>query len=408
MRISFLCHRSLLSTFLILGSFFVGASTVQAVDTGNYGGKPAHPGEGNDHTKQWFIYTSLPVGEKREDALLLSNDSDTPLTLKVYPADSAKSSDGGFALEQEVEERDEVGKWITLSTSEVTLEPHTTQEVPFSIEIPADATVDAGEHAGGILVQEKKEVPTTTTGGIQLSTRIGVRVYVTVPGDVVEDVQIKSFNLKTSENGLFTDKEAEIEVQNTGTVREDLTIVTKIEPVYSWLSKIFDRTGLLPISNERGMQVLRDDTLRSSFQFVSPKIAKVKATATVVYLDVNGEKQTISATPIEQWVLPPQKQLIIIGVVLLGALIAAVLIIWGVIRTIIRLRRALQLLKSQESATQQGSVEAVESEDDESEAVALAPVKKPRKKAVSKTPAKKATATKKPAAKTTRKKTTTS
>ncbi len=409
MRISFLYHRVFVSVLCIIGSFFVSASAAQAVDTGNYGGKPAHPGEGNDHTKQWFIYTALPLGEKRDDTLLLSNDSDAPLTLKVYPADSAKSSDGGFALEQEVEERDEVGKWITLSTSEVTLEPHTTQEVPFSIEIPADATVDAGEHAGGILIQEKKEAPTTTTGGIQLSTRIGVRVYVTVPGEVKEDVTIKSFNLKTSENGLFTDKEAEIEVQNTGTVREDLTIVTKIEPVYPWLSKIFDRTGLLPISNERGMQVLRDDTLRSSFQFVSPKIAKVKATATVVYMDVNGEKQTIAATPVEQWVLPPQKQLMIIGVVVLVALIAVVLIVWGVVRTIIRLRRALQLLKAQEGTKH---VEEVIADEDESEEeVVPVPVKKPRKRAAAKPVRKKAAASttgKKAPRKTPRKKTTTS
>ena len=152
------------------------------------------------------------------------------------------------------------------------------------------------------------------------------------------------------------------------------------------------------------MQVLRDDTLRSSFQFVSPKIAAVKATAMVVYVDVNGEKQTISATPIQQWVLPPQKQLMIIGVVMLVALIAIVLIIWGVVRTIIRLRRALQLLKSQERVTQQASSEAVASEDQEAEeeVVAPAPVKRPRKKA-----AKKAT-TKKSAAKTARKKTKTS
>lgn len=409
MRLSFLHHRSLLSLFLAAFCLFVSSGAAQAVDVGNYGGKPARPGEGNDHTKQWFIYKALPVGEKREDTLLLSNDSDAPLTLKIYSADSAKSSDGGFALEQEVEERDEVGKWITLSASEVTLEPHTTQEVPFSIEIPADATVDAGEHAGGILIQEKKEAPTTTTGGIQLSTRIGVRVYVTVPGEVIEDVKIRSFTLKTSENGLFTDKEAEIEVQNKGTVREDLTIVTKIEPVYPWLSKIFDRAGLLPISNERGMQVLRDDTLRSSFQFVSPKIAAVKATAMVVYVDVNGEKQTISAAPIQQWVLPPQKQLMIIGVVILVAVIAVALIIWGVVRTMTRLRRALQLLKSQESSTQQIDSEVVEHEDEEAEeVVAPAPVKKPRKKTAAKTAAKKATATKKPAPKTARKKTKTS
>lgn len=335
---------------IIIFSIVNAADAVFAADAGSYGGKPVRPGEGNDHTSQWFIYKSLPIGEKREDSIRIINNSDNPLTLKLYPADSAKSSDGGFALEQEVEERDEVGKWIVLSKDEVTVEAHAEEEVPFTIQIPEDAKIDAGEHAGGILIQEKKEIPKLIGGGIQLSTRVGVRVYVTVPGTIKEEIAVDSFALKQRTGERHTEWAADIYVKNSGTVREDVTIVTRIEPVYSFLDTLFDRGHLLPANNERGMQVLRDDTLRSSFEFTTPTIAYVKATATVVYQDQKGAKQTVKSDDVYQWILPPQKQLILISVVSLIAVIALVLLVIAIVRLVKRLRRAMVLLKTQENS----------------------------------------------------------
>ncbi len=357
---------------------------VFAAETGSYGGKPAKPGEGNDHTSQWFIYKALPPAEKREDEIRVINNSDSPLTLKLYPADSAKSSDGGFALEQEVEERDEVGKWITLSTSEVTVEPHAEQIVPFTIQIPEDAKVDPGEHAGGILIQEKKEVPKLVEGGIQLSTRIGIRVYVTVPGPIVEKLSVDEFFFKQVPGGAHTNWSTEAEIKNSGTVREDITIVTHVESAYPWLDRLFDRNRLLPANNERGMQVLRDDTLRSAFEFSTPAVSYLKGSTTVVYVDQHGKKQTLKSPDIYQWVLPPQKQLFIIGALAVSSLIALILLVIAIIRLVRRLRKALALLKNQEIAA---APEVV------------APVKKPanttKKTVTKKKVAKKATAPKK-------------
>ena len=75
----------------------------------------------------------------------------------MYAADSTPSTDGAVACEQFVEEKNDVGAWITLAKTEVTLAPATNEIIPFTITIPSTAGV--GEHSGCVFVQEKKVSP---------------------------------------------------------------------------------------------------------------------------------------------------------------------------------------------------------------------------------------------------------
>ncbi len=139
---------SILATFLFLAPFFT-----YAIEYGGLGGRPAFPQEDNPRTDSIFVHTAEPGTVIEEGVRVVNNKQETKTAL-VYATDSTPSTGGAFACEQMSDTKDTVGAWIQLEKSEVTLEPGTNELVPFTITIPAHASV--GEHNGCIVIQEKK------------------------------------------------------------------------------------------------------------------------------------------------------------------------------------------------------------------------------------------------------------
>jgi hypothetical protein len=133
---------------------FVSVSFVAAIEYGGFGGRPAYPRPDNPRTESIFIHTLEP-GSVKEDGLLAINNSEEKKTVIIYAADYTPSTGGSFACKQFDEAKTDVGSWIILEKTEVTLEPQTKELVPFKITVPENA--DTGEHNGCILIQEKKE-----------------------------------------------------------------------------------------------------------------------------------------------------------------------------------------------------------------------------------------------------------
>ena len=82
---------------------------------------------------------------------------------------------------------------MKLETEELTLAPGVSQTVPFTITVPANVSV--GEHNGCILIQEKKPKKEDQPG-VNLSIRTGLRVALTVPGDIERKLEIAGFDYK--------------------------------------------------------------------------------------------------------------------------------------------------------------------------------------------------------------------
>ncbi len=153
-------------------------SDVSAVEHGGLGGKPVHRDPSDARTESWFILTAEP-GATVHDELLVVNNTSEIKEVELYPADTAKASGGGFALKQKLDRMKEIGVWTKVSSTRITLAPHTELVVPFYLTVPAD--VSPGEYAGALIVQEVAP-PMQMGSGIALSLRMGVRIYLTVPG----------------------------------------------------------------------------------------------------------------------------------------------------------------------------------------------------------------------------------
>lgn len=190
----------LLACAVIVSSFVMSISVAQA----GLSGKPA----GNPYSsiaRSWFIYELVP-GSVINDAVEIVNTGNETQTSHLYPADAISSNTGNFALKQKDEEMNDVGSWISISKSEITLAPGTSEVVPFTISVPASG-VDVGEHSGGIVVasaspQTLKE--NNGAPGINLTLRAATRVYITIPGELNRNVELLATRVNASQMRNYT------------------------------------------------------------------------------------------------------------------------------------------------------------------------------------------------------------
>ena len=214
---------SLLIVFILSALIFsFEGDSALAMGYGGIGGRPAYPDPKNPRTQSIFVYTLEP-GTTKNDGVLLVNNTDKEKTLMVYAVDSVVSSGGAFACRQMNEPKKDVGRWISLSKSEVTLQPGKNEIVPFTIKVPKEASV--GEHNGCIIIQEKKEKKENQKGMV-LTFRTGLRVAVTVPGKIVRKLKIENFQVEKRKNGNFLLRP---QIRNLGNVSidTDVKVITR-------------------------------------------------------------------------------------------------------------------------------------------------------------------------------------
>lgn len=229
MRITLTAVRLRIATALVaaatLASFAaVLAPTSQAADNGAWSATPTQQG---DFTPRQFFFFEASDGQTIKDSITIENAGDAPLPLSVYPADAFNVEAGAaFALRsQESIQNDgnnDVGSWITVSKSQVTVPPRGSVDVPFTMTIPKGVT--PGDHAGGIVTLEPEPQPVGDTSQVLNRRALGVRTYVRVAGPLTPAVQVERVVLSVTADRLpFVGKEGTAvityTVVNTGNVR---------------------------------------------------------------------------------------------------------------------------------------------------------------------------------------------
>lgn len=212
-----------------------------AVEYGGVGGRPANPREDNPRSQSIFIYELKP-GDAYEDAVQVFNNTTDRRTIELHAVDSIAASDGAFACAQNMENKVDVGQWITLDKSSVTLDAGQDETVGFKIQVPDNASV--GEHGGCIAMQDANKGDTQTQGGVVLTFRSAIRVAVTIPGDIVKALDVREVSLIRNEQN---DKQYTIRpsVVNTGNVSLDTDL--KIELATLFGTSIETKNATYPV-----------------------------------------------------------------------------------------------------------------------------------------------------------------
>lgn len=262
-----------------------------AVEYGGIGGKPAYPRVDNPRTESIFVHTLEP-GTTQDEGVLVSNNSSEDQVLQVYAVDSASATDGAFACAQENDAKVDVGTWITLEQTEITLSAGTQATVPFKISVPE--SVDVGEHNGCIVIQKKADAGTSNGSGLNLSFRSAIRVAVTVPGDIVRSLAISDFSYSAAEQDHLPTLNFTVINDGNVSIDADTAIVTK--NVFG--QEYFKHGGTYP--------VLRADTAQWNYELPNSFWGGwFQSTATVTY-DAHAEASLGQDSGLEKTVLTQQ------------------------------------------------------------------------------------------------------
>ena len=184
----------------------------KAVTTETIGILPAYPDANVRFSDAWFIYDNFDLGQTKTDAIKVINNKPETVVLKLLTLDAISTPDGSFALAPDDVSQKEVGNWIKLALTEIELAPKSEKLVPFTVTIPKDA--DVGDHMGGIAMQELDADKPIQGTGFKIITRVGVRMYITVPGEVRKESNLTRFDYR-------------IEPNNTKTLWKDLLDINK-------------------------------------------------------------------------------------------------------------------------------------------------------------------------------------
>lgn len=180
------------ASFMVFLFFLAVPFAVKAAGSESIGIFPAYPDEKIPFSNSWFIY-KLDLGQEKVDAIrVFNNKKQDTVVVKLYPVDAETTKDGSFALLQEDADRKDVGSWIKLAVNQIEIPPMSEKTVPFTFTIPKNA--DAGDHMGGIIMQEVELDKEMVGTGMKIITRVGVRIYETVPGEVKKDFEITKFD----------------------------------------------------------------------------------------------------------------------------------------------------------------------------------------------------------------------
>ncbi len=211
-----------------------------AVNTESVGLLPGNADANVEFSDSWFMY-KLDLGRDKIDAVRVLNNKDETVIVKLYAVDATTTADGSFALLSEDDKKGDVGSWVELSANELEIPPKSEKRVPFIIKIPDNA--DVGDHMGGIVVQEMDNAAGASTGmGVKIITRVGVRIYETVPGEVKKDFEVTRFDwrLEPSGNKSFIKDLLDINkrtvfftgIKNKGNVRISPNVTLDIKNIF--------------------------------------------------------------------------------------------------------------------------------------------------------------------------------
>jgi hypothetical protein len=160
-----------------------------------------------------FTYALPAGGASVADAIVVSNDTDAPLSFAVHGADMVPATGGGMAPAAEGAPATQVGGWVTVSQPAITVPPHREVSDPFTVNVPT--TQQAGEFFGAVVVARSA----ASSGGLQLLTRAALTVDVVV---------IPKAELKASTGPLTSTRQRDgehfsVEVDNPGNVLFDFS-----------------------------------------------------------------------------------------------------------------------------------------------------------------------------------------
>ncbi len=172
----------------------------------------------------WLLFEEKPGKELSGRIIVKNLNTQKTLLADLYIVD-VNADAGGFApVGKEDVKKD--AKWLSLLKNEVLLKPLEEAIIPFKGRIPLDAT--PGQHTMAIMAETVDPAALQATSGkkVSVSTRVGIRTYITVQGKIVTSAEVGHVEIFSKNPYIF-----KIDFKNTGNTLIKPSIDTEI---YNW------------------------------------------------------------------------------------------------------------------------------------------------------------------------------
>ena len=164
-----------------------------------------------------FVYSAPPTGVIR-DYVAVANHSLKKVKVRLLSRDATSTSEAPFVPQESADDPVDVGSWIALGKTTLTLKPRTQTLVPFVLGVPESAT--PGDHVGAIMVSLLAHEPAKP--GVYVEHRVGVRVYLRVDGQLEPRLAVTDLSGDWDGAGSVTGRgntTVSYTLTNTGNVR---------------------------------------------------------------------------------------------------------------------------------------------------------------------------------------------
>lgn len=174
-----------------------------------------------------FVF-NIKAGESVDDAARVTNNTNQPVNIELLGRDGEITSDGQLTVTSNSLDNQKSGKWIQLDQTKYTVAASSNIKVPFKVTVPSNTP--SGEYYAGLSVIELGDTNDTTSGNVTVKTRLAVKVFITVQGDLNAKTNVKTLNIidpkdidynierakygKIGKDDMFVNYEAE----NTGNI----------------------------------------------------------------------------------------------------------------------------------------------------------------------------------------------
>ncbi|MEU4337579.1 DUF916 domain-containing protein [Micromonospora lupini] len=293
-----LVRTTALSLLAVVAAAGVGTGPARAAD-GNVAWTVRTASNSYGEARSSYSYNVNPGGAV-EDAMVVANRGPAPLTLAVYAADGFTTDAGQLDLLTRDKKSVAVGAWVKAGAGSVVIQPGKTAQVPFTINVPANAT--PGDHVGGILTTLTQA---DQAEGINVDRRLGIRITLRVGGELKPNLAIE--NLHVTYDGSSNpfgkgDATVAYTIHNTGNAALSGQQAVSVSGPFGVLRARAGDIAAPP-------QLLPGESwdVKVPVRGVAPAV-RLAATATVTPLLTDASGSTTSLKPIEAtahgWALP--------------------------------------------------------------------------------------------------------
>jgi hypothetical protein len=215
---------------------FVSSEPAGATGNGIFSIAPTTAPGSNPIQFRPFFNPQLQPGGSASDSVTVTNETASPMTLRLYAADAFNTSNGAFSIRPRYWPKNHMGAWIQLPIGLVTLPGHSADLIPFSYSVPSDVT--PGDYAGGIVAEQTQSTP-GQNGSVHIGVlqAVGVAVFGRVAGPLHPDLAVTAVSIGinrsiASQFGGAVDATVKYSVTNTGNQNLRPKVKVALSPLF--------------------------------------------------------------------------------------------------------------------------------------------------------------------------------